>query len=219
VGGRRKQHNAKRPDTYTGGRRVVACCARSDTREAAAGGGRRVVVMEACGGAGSEQAEERWCWTIAGKGCGPASQSARCTDAGLGAGPSGLATSLHTQASASAHRHLAVACAKPRRCSCSRDGSWGRDEMAGLRSLPEQRSRRPSPLARLYPGSLLLTLWRDARPALALALAGRSTAERAPAPAPWARQPKMPLNALISPNLLAIGALMCFMRAACILAS
>jgi hypothetical protein len=39
--------------------------------------------------------------------------------------------------------------------------------MAGLRSLPEQRSRRPPPLARLYPGSLLLTLWRDARPALA----------------------------------------------------
>jgi hypothetical protein len=117
--------------------------------------------------------------------------------------------------------YLAVACAKPRRCSCSRDGSWGRDEMAGLRSLPEQRSRRPSPLARLYPGSLLLTLWRDARPALALALAlalaALSTAERAPAP--WARQPKMPLNALISPNLLAIGALMCFMRAACILAS
>lgn len=120
------------------------------------------------------------------------SQSARCTDAGLSAGPSGLATSLHTQASASAHRHksLHLACAKSQRCSC-KDDEWRWPWQA---SLPEQRSAAQRPTvspARLYPGLLLLlcgeTLdqcWQHCR---------RSTGTLGEAA-------KMPLNALISPK-------------------
>lgn len=101
------------------------------------------------------------------------------------------------QRASSLYLAVALACAKTRRCSC-------RDDGGGMRwnGRPEVATRAAQPPTVSPCATVPWVAASDSVKRRSASAGSTGTAERAPAPAPWARQPKMPLNALISPNLL-----------------